>query len=200
MTAAEKVWRACQALGDMTFSFTSALVLIEIQDTLKSSPPKNKVMKKAYSIGIATTTVFYLLCGCIGYVAFGNDTPGDLLTGFGFFNPYWLVDFGNICISLRLIGAYQVFMQPFFAFIEVACYKAWPHSTFVNREYYPLSGRQCRCRGPPFNRFRLVFRSGCVILSVVLAIIFPLFNSFLGLIRAACCTPPTALSEIVGSN
>ena len=44
----------------------------------------------------------------MGYVAFGNEAPGNLLTGFGFYNPYWLVDFANACITVHLVGAYQV--------------------------------------------------------------------------------------------
>lgn len=79
-----------------------------LQDTLRSSPPENKVMKKASLIGVSTTTVFYILCGCIGYAAFGNIAPGDFLTDFGFYEPFWLVDFANICIAVHLIGAYQV--------------------------------------------------------------------------------------------
>lgn len=82
-----------------------------MQDTLKSPPAENKAMKRATSIGIATTTVFYVLCGCVGYAAFGNDAPGNFLTGFGFYEPFWLVDVANICIAIHLIGAYQV-MKP----------------------------------------------------------------------------------------
>lgn len=79
-----------------------------VQDTLKSSPPENKVMKKATLYGILTTTVFYMAVGSAGYAAFGDDAPGNLLTGFGFYNPFWLVDFANACIVVHLVGAYQV--------------------------------------------------------------------------------------------
>jgi amino acid permease len=79
-----------------------------LQDTLKSSPPENKVMKRASLIGILTTTMFYMLCGCLGYAAFGNDAPGNFLTGFGFYEPFWLIDLANVCIAVHLIGAYQV--------------------------------------------------------------------------------------------
>ena len=81
---------------------------IMLQDTLKSSPPENRVMKRASLIGIMTTTLFYVLCGCLGYAAFGNDAPGNFLTGFGFYEPFWLIDFANVCIAVHLIGAYQV--------------------------------------------------------------------------------------------
>lgn len=62
-------------------------------------------------IGILTTTMFYMLCGCLGYAAFGNDAPGNFLTGFGFYEPFWLIDFANVCIAVHLIGAYQVSKQ-----------------------------------------------------------------------------------------
>lgn len=65
-------------------------------------------MKKATTIAVSITSVFYLLCGSLGYAAFGKDAPGNFLTGFGFFEPYWLVDIANICIVVHLVGAYQV--------------------------------------------------------------------------------------------
>ena len=65
-------------------------------------------MKKASTIAIIVTTLFYLSCGSFGYAAFGDDTPGNLLTGFGFYEPYWLIDFANACIVLHLVGGYQV--------------------------------------------------------------------------------------------
>lgn len=78
------------------------------QDTLKSPPPENRTMKRASLIGICITTVYYMSVGCVGYAAFGDTAPGNILTGFGFYNPYWLVDFANACIVVHLVGAYQV--------------------------------------------------------------------------------------------
>lgn len=65
-------------------------------------------MRKANIIAVSTTTAFYMMCGFFGYAAFGNDAPGNLLTGFGFYEPFWLVDLANACIVLHLVGAYQV--------------------------------------------------------------------------------------------
>jgi len=65
-------------------------------------------MKKSSLIGIIITTFFYALCGLLGYAAFGNKAPGNFLTGFGFYEPYWLVDIGNLFIIIHLVGAYQV--------------------------------------------------------------------------------------------
>ncbi|KAJ0102424.1 hypothetical protein Patl1_03715 [Pistacia atlantica] len=88
----QKLSLVSQGLGDIAFAFPFVLVLIEVQDTLKSPPPETHTMKKASTIAIFVTTFFYLLCGSFGYAAFGDDTPGNLLTGFGFYEPYWLVE------------------------------------------------------------------------------------------------------------
>ena len=65
-------------------------------------------MRKATTIATSATTVFYLAIAVVGYAAFGDSAPGNLLTGFGFFNPYWLVDLANVFIMVHLLGAYQV--------------------------------------------------------------------------------------------
>ncbi|KAG6406839.1 hypothetical protein SASPL_134450 [Salvia splendens] len=160
------------------------------KDTLKSKPSENKVMKKASFIGVTTTTLFYMLCGCVGYAAFGNNAPGNFLTGFGFYEPFWLIDFANICIAVHLIGAYQVFAQPIFAFVEKSCQKRWPESKFINAEYMPFMGSH------GFNMFRLVWRTSYVVVTAVLAMIFPFFNDILGLIGAASFYPLTVYFPI----
>ncbi|XP_028112710.1 probable amino acid permease 7 isoform X1 [Camellia sinensis] len=114
----EKVWVVAQAIGDIAFAFTYNIILLEIEDTLKSPPPENQTMKKASTAAILLTTTLYLCCACFGYAAFGDQTPGNLLTGFGFYEPYWLVDFANACVVLHLIGGYQVYSQPLFAEAE----------------------------------------------------------------------------------
>ncbi|EOA39339.1 hypothetical protein CARUB_v10012383mg [Capsella rubella] len=188
VTATEKVWKSFQAIGDMAFSYAFTTILIEIQDTLRSSPPENKVMKRATLAGVSTTTVFYILCGCLGYAAFGNHAPGDFLTDFGFYEPYWLVDFANACIALHLIGAYQVYAQPFFQFVESNCNKKWPQNNFINREYstkVPLLGKF------RVNLFRLVWRTCYVVMTTVVAMTFPFFNAILGLLGALSFWPLT---------
>ncbi|XP_010475860.1 PREDICTED: amino acid permease 8-like [Camelina sativa] len=188
VTASDKLWRSFQAVGDIAFSYSYSIVLVEIQDTLKSSPPENKVMKKASLAGVSTTTAFYILCGCMGYAAFGNKAPGDLLTEFGFYDPYWLVDFANACIVLHLVAAYQVFAQPIFQFVEKKCNKKWPESKFITSEHsmsIPLIGK---CR---INLFRLLWRTAYVILTTVVAMIFPFFNAILGLIGSCAFWPLT---------
>ena len=75
---------------------------------MRSSPPENKVMKKANVVATCAATTLYMMCGCFGYAAQGNHAPGNLLTGFGFYEPFWLIDLANIFIVVHLIGAYQV--------------------------------------------------------------------------------------------
>lgn len=193
VTASEKLWRAFQALGDIAFAYAFSTVLVEIQDTLKSSPPENKVMKKASAIGVTTTTFFYMLCGCLGYAAFGNKAPGNFLTGFGFYDPYWLIDIGNVCIAIHLIGAYQVFCQPIFQFVETRCNRRWPDSAFITRDYtVPLP----LCGEIPVNLFRLVWRTVYVVVTAVVAMILPFFNDFLGLLGAFAFWPLTVYFPI----
>ena len=67
-------------------------------------------MKKATTTAIFVTTSFYMGVALIGYAAFGDNAPGNLLTGFGFYNPYWLIDIANVFIMVHLVGAYQVWV------------------------------------------------------------------------------------------
>jgi len=73
-------------------------------------------MKSANVSGITTMTILFLLCGGLGYAAFGDGTPGNILTGFGFYEPYWLIALGNVFIVIHMVGAYQV--RPFHLFIN----------------------------------------------------------------------------------
>lgn len=193
MTAMDKMWDTFSALGDIAFAYAFSTVLVEIQDTLKSTPPENQVMKRAAFIGISVSTVFYMLCGVLGYSAFGNDSPGNLLTGFGFYEPFWLVDLANVCIAVHLVGAYQVFAQPIFAFVESWSKKKWPESTFINRENSIDLPGGCVMN---FSPFRLVWRTSYVIFTIVVAMIFPNFNDVLGLLGAASFWPLTVFFPI----
>ncbi|TVU41016.1 hypothetical protein EJB05_14504 [Eragrostis curvula] len=188
VSASEKIWKTFQAIGDIAFAYTYSNVLIEIQDTLRSSPPENVVMKKASFIGVSTTTMFYMLCGVLGYAAFGNKAPGNFLTGFGFYEPFWLIDIGNVCIAVHLVGAYQVFCQPFFAFVETWARDRWPDNGFLNAEAVlrlPLAG------DVPVSPLRLTWRTAYVVATTAVAYGIPFFNDFLGLIGAVSFWPLT---------
>ncbi|XP_073298253.1 probable amino acid permease 7 [Primulina huaijiensis] len=178
---AQKVWLSSQAVGDVAFAFTYNIILLEIQDTLRTPPPENKTMKKASTIAILITSFFFICCGCFGYAAFGNQAPGNLLTGFGFYEPYWLVDFANACIVLHLVGGYQIFSQPLFAVFERWIARKYPRNGFVNNEYsikLPLLSTL------KLNLLRLCFRTVYVASTTGLALLFPYFNQVLGVLGA----------------
>lgn len=188
VSEAQKVWLVFQALGDIAFAYSFSMILIEIQDTLKSPPPENQSMKKATFLGVSTTTVFYMLSGLVGYAAFGNSAPGNILTGFGFYNPYWLVDFGNACVVVHLVGAYQVFSQPVYAFVETEVRKKAPKCDFVIKEYevyLPMFGIYS------LNVFRLIWRTSFVVGCTLVAMLLPFFNDVLGILGATGFWPLT---------
>ncbi|XP_006652398.1 probable amino acid permease 7 isoform X2 [Oryza brachyantha] len=180
-TPVQKIWHVSQAIGDIAFAYPYSLILLEIQDTLKAPPAENKTMKKASIISIVVTTFFYLCCGCFGYAAFGSDAPGNLLTGFGFYEPYWLIDFANACIILHLLGGYQVYSQPIYQFADRFFAERFPASRFVNDFHtvkLPLL--------PPWrvNLLRVCFRTLYVASTTVVALAFPYFNEVLALLGA----------------
>ncbi|RWW66360.1 hypothetical protein BHE74_00026273 [Ensete ventricosum] len=160
-----------------------------LQDTVRAPPPSEaKVMKKASLLSIVVTTLFYMMCGCMGYAAFGDSAPGNLLTGFGFYNPYWLLNIANAAIVVHLVGAYQVFCQPLFAFIEKWAVKTWPESTFIAKEIaVPLTPT----RRYNLSLFRLVWRSAFVVLTTVISMLLPFFNDVVGLLGALGFWPLT---------
>lgn len=193
VTSTQKLWRSLQALGAIAFAYSFSIILIEIQDTIRSPPAEYKTMKKATLFSIILTTIFYLLCGCMGYAAFGDLAPGNLLTGFGFYNPYWLLDIANVAIVVHLVGAYQVYCQPLFAFVEKWSARKWPKSDFVTAEYevpIPFYGVY------QLNFFRLVWRTIFVMLTTLIAMLMPFFNDVVGLLGSMGFWPLTVFFPI----
>ncbi|KAL0862995.1 hypothetical protein Bca101_042113 [Brassica carinata] len=189
VTQTQKIWRTFQALGDIAFAYSYSVVLIEIQDTVRSPPAESKTMKNATRISVAVTTTFYLLCGCMGYAAFGDAAPGNLLTGFGFYNPFWLLDVANAAIVVHLVGAYQVFAQPIFAFIEKQAAARFPDSDLITKEYeIRFPGVRSTYK---VNVFRAVFRSCFVVLTTVISMLMPFFNDVVGILGALGFWPLT---------
>ncbi|XP_051227576.1 amino acid permease 3 [Lolium perenne] len=182
----QKVWRSTQAFGDIAFAYSYSLILIEIQDTIRAPPPsESTVMKRATGVSVAVTTVFYMLCGCMGYAAFGDAAPGNLLTGFGFYEPFWLLDIANAAIVVHLVGAYQVYCQPLFAFVEKSAAQRWPDSKFVTGEVeVPL------LRGK-VNMFRATWRTAFVVATTVVSMMLPFFNDVVGFLGALGFWPLT---------
>ncbi|KAG6419784.1 hypothetical protein SASPL_116296 [Salvia splendens] len=188
----EKVWRSFQALGEIAFAYSYSLILIEIQDTIKSPPSEYNTMKKATMISVSVTTIFYMLCACFGYAAFGDTSPGNLLTGFGFYNPYGLLDIANTAIVIHHVITYQVCCQPLFAFIERVAQEHLPESAFsvINKEItIPVSTYK-------INLFRLVWRSVFVLITTAISMVMPFFGGILGLLGALGFWPLTVFFPV----
>ncbi|KAE9609126.1 hypothetical protein Lal_00019987 [Lupinus albus] len=180
LSAEDKMWNVFSAMGNIALASSFATVVYDIMDTLKSYPPENKQMKKANMSGITVMTILFLLCGGLGYAAFGDHTPGNILTGFGFYEPFWLVALGNVCIVIHIVGAYQLIAQPLFRVVEMGANIMWPHSTFINKEYPTKLGSITFS----FNLFRLIWRTIFVIVATIIAMAMPFFNEFLALLGA----------------
>ncbi|CAI8604794.1 unnamed protein product [Vicia faba] len=193
VTSSEKIWNTFQALGNIASAYAFSMVIVEIEDTLKSSPPENKVMKKSNVVGVLITTFFYALCGLLGYAAFGNNAPGNFLTGFGFYEPFWLVDVANIFIIVHLVGAYQLFSQTIYSAVESWSSKRWPQSKLITKEY-PV--RIVLVGTWRMNVFKLIWRTVYVIIITLIAIIFPFFNNVTGLMGALSFFPLTVYFPI----
>ena len=145
-------------------------------------------MKKATLISVVVTTFFYMFCGCFGYAAFGDLSPGNLLTGFGFYNPYWLLDIANAAIVIHLVGAYQVSCQPLYAFIEKEAAQRFPDSEFITKDInIPIPG----FRPYNLNLFRMIWRTLFVVLTTVISMLLPFFNDIVGLLGALGFWPLT---------
>nr|GEW09142.1 amino acid permease 6-like [Tanacetum cinerariifolium] len=72
--ALKKIWKTFSDLGDVAFAYTFCFVLIKIQ----INSTRKQTNEKATTIGIMASTVFYMLCGVLGYIAFGNDASLDV--------------------------------------------------------------------------------------------------------------------------
>ncbi|KAJ1266872.1 hypothetical protein BS78_07G013300 [Paspalum vaginatum] len=189
VTTMQKVWRSLQAFGNIAFAYGFSIILLEIQDTLKSPPPSEaKVMKKATAVSVAVTTVIYLLCGCVGYAAFGAGAPDNLLTGFGFYEPFWLLDIANAFVVVHLVGTYQVMTQPVFAYVERRAAAAWPGSALVRERRVGVGFGGA---GLAVSPIRLVWRTAYVCVTTAVAMLLPFFGSVVGLIGAASFWPLT---------
>lgn len=146
-------------------------------------------MNQATLISNIITTFFYMLCGCFGYAAFGDSSPGNLLTGFGFYNPFWLLDIANAAIVIHLVGAFQVFCQPIYSAVEKAAAKRFPDNDFINKEIeISIPGIVSPLK---INLFRLVWRSFFVIVTTIISMLLPFFNDVVGLIGAFAFWPLT---------
>ncbi|WOG84598.1 hypothetical protein DCAR_0103782 [Daucus carota subsp. sativus] len=170
VTQTQKIWGSFQALGAIAFAYSYSLT-----------------MKKATLLSVSVTSVVYMMIGCFGYAAFGDLAPKNLLTGFGFYNPFWLVDIANIAIVIHLVGAYQVSCQPLFAYVEKHAATKFPQSSFINKEY----NINLFLKAYKLNLFRLVWRILFVISTTIIPMVMPFFENIAGILGAIGFWPLT---------
>nr|GEX91774.1 reverse transcriptase domain-containing protein [Tanacetum cinerariifolium] len=123
-----------------------------------------------------------MFCGCFSHAVFGDMAPRNLLTGFGFYHPYWLVEISNGAIVIHLTGAYQVYCQPLFAFVESTTARYFPECKFINNNMeitIPFGGYN------PYklNMFILVWRTAFVCMTTIVATLMPFFNDVVGILE-----------------
>eukprot|EP00878_Enallax_costatus_P023655 GHUV01025173.1.p1 GENE.GHUV01025173.1~~GHUV01025173.1.p1 ORF type:complete len:226 (-),score=42.89 GHUV01025173.1:895-1572(-) len=147
-----------------------AAVLMEIQHTLHEPPQAVVNMRRAVNSGMGCSFVFYLAVSITGYLALGENVPGDILTGFS--KPASVVTAANVMVLLHMLPAYQVFSQPVFHGLE----------QFLT-EHVP--GTQ---RVPPLL-LRVVCRSLYVCMTTTVAIVMPFFTDIIGLVGALVFWP-----------
>ncbi|PKI31475.1 hypothetical protein CRG98_048132 [Punica granatum] len=182
--SASKTFLVFTALADIAFATPFTIILLEIEDTLKSPPPVNKTMKVALTVAVSIITLFYLTYGCIGYAAFGDSTPENLLTGFGFYEPYWLVDFANACV---------IYGQASFAMLERWLRERFPDSRLLNKSYsfkFPLLPTT------QMNLFQACFRTFYVVIATLIAVIFPYFTSVIGVVGTVIFWPSVVYGPV----
>lgn len=115
-TPADKAFNVLNALGAVAFAYAFTVILLEIQDTIKEPPRAVLSMRRAINAALSVSVFFYLLVAVFGYLAFGDTVPSDIIVAFD--GPKWAVILGQVFVLLHMVGAYQVFAQPFFVALE----------------------------------------------------------------------------------
>ncbi|XP_058089870.1 amino acid permease 3-like isoform X1 [Magnolia sinica] len=178
VTQTQKIWRSFQALGDIASAYSHLTILIKIQNTIESPHLESKTMKKATLLSITITTAFKMLCACMAYASFGDRTPSTLLSGFGFHNPFWLLDIANVALIIHLVSAYQLCCQPLLAFVEKWAIQRFPNSEFITREIpIPFGNRPYK-----LSLFRLVWRSTFVVVTTIISMLLPFSTDVFGVV------------------
>ncbi|KAL9271250.1 Amino acid permease 5-like protein, partial [Drosera capensis] len=60
LSSSVRVWQVFQALGNIAFAYSYSMVLLEIEDTLKTPPPESKTMRRVTISAIDDSLFLYL--------------------------------------------------------------------------------------------------------------------------------------------
>ncbi|XAR65401.1 hypothetical protein NMG60_11009523 [Bertholletia excelsa] len=159
-SSADNMFRAFNALGQISFAYAGHAVALEIQATIPSSPEKpSKVpMWKGAVWAYFINAICYFPVAFIGYWAFGQDVADNVLVALE--RPSWLIAAANLMVVVHVTGSYQVFAMPVFDMLE---------RTMVKRSNFP-----------PGIGLRLIVRSAYVALTLFIGVTFPFFGNLLG--------------------
>lgn len=192
---AGKVWNVLNGLGSMAFAVQFGIMTLEVQDTIRAPPSEESQMRKSIFSSMFFISGLKLAIGCLGYSAFGQQIPVNILTkngSVGFFNPDWLIDIANVCVVVRIMGSYQVYAQTFFAFVERHVKSMSPHHMIHKQHIYHIPGYGI------YNMtiFKLLWRTAYVCLITLIAMLIPFFNDVTGLIGAVGFWPLVVLLPV----
>lgn len=149
---------------------------------INDPPTELETMKKATLISIAVTILFNMLCGCLGYAAFGDLSLKKPINWFRllqfllasqhskhYHSHLFINDPPTELLQLGM-GAYQVYCQSPFALIEKEALKRWSENILLTKEIeIPIFG----FRPYKLNLSRLSWRSAFVVITTVLCLSHP---------------------------
>lgn len=68
-----------------------------------------EIMRKAIQCGLAATAYMYLFLGCLGYAAFGDESPGYIFPS-DYHEPPWLLNIASAAVAFQY-AVYPKFMS-----------------------------------------------------------------------------------------
>ncbi len=152
------------------YSFEGAGLILTLEESLPES--RRKYFPRLFTVTVTAITIFYVIFGALGYVAFGASTmeviTDNLTTSEDFID---LALFSKLCLCVSLFISYPLMMIPVFTLIESG---------------YSVPGS--RLVGDLGLRALLVILSGVIIMSL------PEFASLAELVGAVGCS---ALSLVI---
>lgn len=176
----DKLFGIFSSLGNFGFAYSCAIVLLEVQDTLREPPAAVKSMRKTVPLALTTTFVLYAAVSVTGYAALGNAVPGSIVLGFDS-APIYVTVLANMLVLIHMIPAFQVYAQPVYATCEDMLLAAFPALD-------KLAGREWA--------LRLAYRTLYVVFSTVIACALPFFSAFVGLVGAITFWPTAVFYPI----
>ncbi|KAI8467603.1 MAG: transmembrane amino acid transporter protein-domain-containing protein [Monoraphidium minutum] len=178
----DKVFGVFNSLGNIAFAFNSAIILMEIQDTLREPPRAEVSMKKTVRVGLGSTFAFYVAVSVCGYMALGDTVPDNVLLGFSN-SPDWVSLLANFMVLIHMVSAFQVYAQPVFQTIEDVVLYFRPALQFSN--------------GKTEFFIRLGYRTLYCAFATFIASLLPFFSCFTGLVGAITYWPTAVAYPIM---